>query len=333
MKDNYAPLIVLLMALFASCASANEAELESATVPEKEQAEGEKEPNWVDSSHAYATDATQELVQWMDDFFGTPSEDAERAESFLHLILVDDWDAKENHDFKVRVRGQVQVPKISERLSLVFSGEDGDNITEENRTEEDSVGVRYTLMEALGRRFDVTLGVSSGQLKPGIRFRDQGAISDHLSYRFTQRAQFWTSDGWLGTTQFELNYSLSENAVLSWGNGVRYGKKYDGKRWGSAITYRRRFHTGEGRNAGVRYFVRTDGTTHPETYAHNYTLGAAYRQQFYRDFLYFEVEPTYSWRRETLEERREGVWGVVLRLEILLERDLIHSWRKRDWDF
>lgn len=301
---------------------------------QEEQAELEqKQSSWVDSSHAYATDATQNLVQWMDDFFGVRDEDAERAESFLRLVLVDDWDARDGHDFKVRVRGQVQVPKISQRLSLVFSGEDGEHLTEDNRREEDSVGVRYNMMEALGRRFDLTLGVGSGQLKPGIRFREQGAIDDRLSYRFTQRAQLWTDDGWLGITQFDLNYSLSENSVLSWNSGLRYGKKYDGKRWGSAITYRRRFHTSSGKNAGMRYFARADGTTDPDLFAYNYTVGAAYRQQFYRDYLYFEVEPTYSWRRETLEERRKGVWGVVLRLEVLLERDLVNALRKRDRRF
>lgn len=282
----------------------------------------EQAPSWVDSSHAYATDATQDLVQWMDNFFGAPIEDAERAESFLRLILVDDWDARQAHDFKVRVRGQVQVPKISQRLSLVFSGEDGDHLTEKNRREEDSVGVRYNLGDALGRRFDLTLGFGSGQLKPGIRFREQGRLSDHFNYRFTQRAQYWTDDGLLGITQFDLNYALSDNTLLSWSSGLRYGEKYDGERWATGVTFQRRFYRSSGRAAGVRFFARTDGTTDPKTFAYNYTLGTAYRQQFYRDYLYWEIEPTYSYRREKLEEKRKGVLGIVLRLEILLEKDL-----------
>ena len=46
-----------------------------------EDSETEEEPiTWVDDSHAYATNKTQELTQWMDDFFGATVNDLEQAE-------------------------------------------------------------------------------------------------------------------------------------------------------------------------------------------------------------------------------------------------------------
>ena len=75
----------------------------------------EPEPNWVDTSHTYAADTAQSMTEWMDDFFGDPTYDAERAESFLRLELEDDWESEDGHDLGVKLRGKVQLPKISKR--------------------------------------------------------------------------------------------------------------------------------------------------------------------------------------------------------------------------
>ena len=80
--------------------------------------------NWVDESHAYATNQAQALTEWMDAFFGDPEYDAEQAESLLRLELANEWDEEDGNDFSVRLRGKVQLPKISRRLNLVFAGEE-----------------------------------------------------------------------------------------------------------------------------------------------------------------------------------------------------------------
>ena len=101
--------------------------------------------NWVDTSHAYATDNAQALAEWMDEVFGDPLYDAERAESYLRLEFVNDWDQEDGNDFKIRLRGQVQLPRISNRLNLVFSGEDSQDLDEEERKQEDQIGLQYKL--------------------------------------------------------------------------------------------------------------------------------------------------------------------------------------------
>ena len=92
-------------------------------------------PHWVDSSHSFATNRAQTLAQWMDDFFGAEVRDAERADTFVRAIGIDDWDNRDQHDFRFRVRGQVSLPKISERVDLIFSGEEAEQtLTEEERS-------------------------------------------------------------------------------------------------------------------------------------------------------------------------------------------------------
>jgi hypothetical protein len=153
----------------------------------------DEEPiTWVDSSHAYATDQSQELTQWMDNFFGDPVTDLEQAESFLRAEFIDDWEEEDGHDFKARLRGKVQLPRISKRLDLVFAGEEHGQINEEEQKDEDSVSLQYEILENRKSRFDLTLGLTSSGLRPGVRFRHENTIGELSSYRFLERVQ-WES--------------------------------------------------------------------------------------------------------------------------------------------
>ncbi|MCB1732863.1 MAG: hypothetical protein KDI21_20505, partial [Halieaceae bacterium] len=99
--------------------------------------------NWVDDSHAYATEQAQALTQWMDDYFGDPNYELEAAESFLRLDFSTDWDQDDGNNNQVRLRGKLQLPKVSRRLNLVFSDESGDEFLDDRdvRKTDDNVGL------------------------------------------------------------------------------------------------------------------------------------------------------------------------------------------------
>ena len=56
----------------------------------------------------------------------------------------------------------------------------------------------------------------------------------------------------------------------------------------------------------------------------NYAVGTIVRRQIYRDFLFFEIEPSANYRKLGYEADRDLAWQLVLRLEIHLARDLIN---------
>ncbi len=202
----------------------------------------EKAPiTWVDSGHAYATNQTQALTQWMDSFFGDPVDDLEQAESFLRLQFIDDWDGEDGHNLKVRLRGKVQLPGISKRLDLVFSGAEDEHLDEDERKQEDTVGLQYNLSESGRSRLDVTLGLSSRNLRPGIRYRNEGGMGEVASYRFLQRVQYHDSEGFFSTSQIDLNRALDNDAALRWSNRIKYGEETDGIEWRSKLALRQRY--------------------------------------------------------------------------------------------
>lgn len=278
--------------------------------------------NWVDTSHAYATDNAQALAEWMDEFFGDPLYDAERAESYLRLEFVNDWDQEDGNDFKIRLRGQVQLPRISNRLNLVFSGEDSQDLDEEERKQEDQIGLQYKLNEGSRSRVDLTMSFSSSHLKPGIRYRNEGSFSDLYSYRFTQRVQYEDGDGFFSTTLADLNRAVGDNATWRWNNRFIWGERTEGVEWRSKFALRQRMYEDTTRPIAVSYFGVINGVTREENFTKNYKLGIRFRRQMYRDFLFVELEPAYNLRRREYELEREGQWSLVLRLEIALERDL-----------
>ncbi len=278
--------------------------------------------NWVDESHAYATNKAQALTEWMDAFFGDPEYDAEQAESLLRLEIANEWDEEDGNDFSARLRGKVQLPSVSRRLNLVFAGEDGEPETEEERREEERIGLKYKVREGSRSRFDMTLNYSSGNVRPGVRYRSEGRYTELTSFRYVQRLQWDNDESFFTTANYDINQGLDEDSILRWANRVRWGEETDGVEWRTRLALRERKKPESSRPIAVSYFASINGETQPEVLTKNYRLGVLWRRQVYRDFLFAEIEPAFNYRRRNLDVEREGVWSIVLRLEIALQRDL-----------
>ncbi len=291
--------------------------------------------NWVDESHAYATDQAQALTQWMDNFFGNPEDDLDQAESFLRLITEFDWDQEDGTDFGVRLRGKVQLPRISSRIDLVFSGEEDaedleDVDPDERNSLEDQIGVRYNVREGKRSRFDATLGFSSGHLKPGARYRLEDTFGTASNYRFTQRLQYEDGENFYATSQLEMNRLLDEDTQARWVNRAIWGQHTDGVEWRTRASVRHRLAAATGRPLALSYYAAVRGVTQPDSFVKNYRLGVTMRRRVYRDFLFLEIEPAINFRRRNLDEGRGEYWSIMARLEIALERDLRRRSRRRN---
>lgn len=282
------------------------------------------EENWVDSSHAYVTDSAQALTEWMDHFFGDETYNLEQAESLLRLQLINDWDSAEGYDAKPRLRGKLQLPRVSRRLDLVFSDQAQDDEDLDDDRLDDRIGLQYLLREGGRSRFDTTLGLTTSGLKPGVRYRNQGAIVDEVSYRFIQRVQHETDEGVYGTTQLDINYKQDSSTVWRWSQRGIWGEKSEGVEWRSRLALRQRHLTDSERPLAVEHFLLINGVTRPDAFVRSYRLGTVFRRQVYRPYMFVEFEPSYISRQLQADSGRSGEWGVILRLEFALQRDLAH---------
>jgi hypothetical protein len=316
-----APVVVALLALAGGAQADSNESLVGWTAPVPPDPNATSS-NWVDTGHAYVTHQAEALTQWMDQFFGDPNYNLEQAESLLRLQLVDNWTSADGHDPKPRIRGKLQLPRISRRLDLVFSDEEEDSEIPGDDQLDEEVGLQYRVSDKGRNRFDFTLSANTGGLKPGVKYRNQGPWAEDLNYRFIQRVQHESDEGVYATSQFDINYRQGDNAIWRWTQRAIYGEETEGAEWRSRLAMRQRYRAATPRPVAVEYFGSVDGVTDPETEVRNYRLGFVLRRQLWRPYLFVEVEPSYNWRLQPDDIRRKGVLGVVLRLEFALQRDL-----------
>jgi len=279
---------------------------------------------WVDESHAYATDQVQALTEWMDNFFGDPNYELEKPESLVRVLWRNEYDQQDGYGTKVRLRGKLQLPKVSKRLNIFFGGEDGDDLSNDDRKSEDRAGLLYTVDQRKRSRVDLTLDFASHGFQPGVRYRNQGGLYKNSGYRYTQGVEYKANKGFYTTGEVNLDTALSATDLLRWSNQVMYGEETEGAEWQSILSRneRRSIHRDDPRV--VSYFVGVNGVTDP-AFVKNYRLGVLFRRQLSRKFLFAELVPSYNFRKKRDDDKRRGAWSIELNFEIALERDLRRS--------
>lgn len=291
--------------------------------------EGELPLNWVDKSHSATAESAQALVEWTDNFFGDPSYDVEKAESFLRLEFEHEWDEYNGSDFGVRLRGKVQLPKISQRVALVFADDDTAAADRQERSDEDQVSLQVNVRESSRSRLDGTMGWSSGAPKPGIRFRHEDEFENtSRSYRYVQRLQWANDEKFFTLAQLDLFHAFDSDDMVRWSNRIKYGEETDGMEWRTRVSLFQRYYEDTKRPLAFRHFGLIRGETQPDSWVQNYALGTVVRRQMYRDFLFFEIEPSANYRRRDYEDDHDLAWQIIFRVEIHLARDLVKRRKK-----
>lgn len=282
----------------------------------------ERAERWVDSSHRFATDRTMALTRWVDSFFGDMDGDAEIAESRLRLKITADWDERVGTETRVSVGGKVNLPRLADRVDLVFRGDDPDELVpgDEDDPSQSQVGLQVMLDESASgnHRTDFTVGLSGAGPKPGVKYRYKTLWGPNTSFRFSQRAQYDFDDGGFATTKLDIDYALSRRSLIRTQNRVLYGENSDGAEWSSNIGVVRQWAVENGFERAAYLYAGIRGHTEPDSYRENYQVGLRLRAQAIREFLFFELEPTLNQRIDAPNLPRETAWAVEARVEFLL---------------
>lgn len=280
--------------------------------------------NWLDRSHEYASRSSDRLASWIDHFFGASRTDQESAYSSLRLSLENDWEEGEGSDQNLRLRGKVHLPRINERLSLIFSDEEQEGVRVDSavdsvtgKKENAKVGLQYNVQDKQRSRLDFNLGVrSSFKAKANVRHRYEIPVGEHYLHRFTQTAFYIDGEGFGVRSRYELDRSLDDHRLLRWANHIKFSEDTEGLEWATRLSLGDKLNE----QSAVSYFVWTGGETRPDTLTTSYGFGVRYRRSFYRPWLFYELEPAYAWKRELPEMSREGTGLFTATLEIQLEQ-------------
>jgi hypothetical protein len=295
--------------------------------------------SWVDSSHEYVGTKADDLAIYLDRFFGSGIEDLESADSNVRLTTRFQWDADDGTEIKFRVRGNVHLPRINDRVSLVFNGED-DDFRETNgpaqNEERNEIGLQVKAGETERSRFDVTMGVSSDlNLKPGIRYRFKEDLGEWGRFRYTGRADYSDKRRFRHRHSVEFDYLTGETSLLRWSNRVEQGQRTEGVEWGTALSWL----LGYSIDSAASFSIGASGNTEPDipeyiledppyigrepdqsSLVTEYGVIFNFRNRLYKDWLYIEFEPGYSQRQRHNFEKRHGVFFGRINFELWFNR-------------
>lgn len=294
--------------------------------------------NWADSSHQYIGTKADDLAIYLDRFFGAPEEDLESADSTVRFVTRFEWDQDDGADVGMRLRGTVHLPRVSERLSLVFDGEDSDSAQDfdVDGNESNEVGLQLNAADGRHSRFDLTLKVSSGpNLKPGARYRFKQDLSDWGRFRYTGRVDYSDSKRFRHRHAVELDYLTGESSLLRWANKFEQGQRSEGVTWSSLVSWRYGYNI----DSAMAIIAGVVGKTEPDipdfiledppytgrapnqsSLLTNYVAALRFRNRVYKDWLYVEIEPGYTRRQRHHFEDRHGVFFASVNFEILFNR-------------
>lgn len=277
---------------------------------------------WLDTTQSYSSSKADALAQQLDRFFGVERSDLEAAYSSLRLIPEIRWHENDDFEGRLRLRGRLHLPRIDERLSLVFSEDQGEGTSyyDQNSLFRESQSTRVNMEVNLQNkeryRFDFRVGLrSSLKLRTSVRFRYEAPLTTSVANRLSQTVYFIDGKGLGSFTQYQVDHGLSDVSLLRWSNEYRREEKLDGDEWSTSFTYQKRHSN----TTGTSYFLRIASNTDYD-YVELYQVGMRWRGNIARPWLFWEFSPGYQWEKTSDTASRDGSLFTSLSLEMAIGR-------------
>ncbi|MGD8170721.1 hypothetical protein ACQEXU_03610 [Vibrio sp. TRT 21S02] len=250
---------------------------------------------------------------WFDNFFVDERADEDgRAGTVVRWYNDFSYIENEGYQFKTKLRFRLHLPKATKRLKLVFESDEKDDLTEllpSTRSDaEETLGLRYDWYSEAKQSFNIKVTA-----RPGIeaRYRYTYPFSDDTLARITQK--IYQKKRLTGeSTQLDIDHSLNPTFLLRWTNLATYEDDIKGWNLGSGVTLFQHISDKQ----AINYQASISGTNRPYHYLENTRIAISYRQNIWRDWLYYEIRPEYNWKEEPDVERYQEAM-VTLRFELL----------------
>jgi len=278
---------------------------------------------WIDSTQSYLSRTVQTPVTWFDSFFGSDLADEEGyASTFIRVRLPLTWSEDEGFDSKPEFKAQVYLPRATRRLRLIVASDDTDpddpatiQPSAGDTGDQGTIALRYDVKETAKSRFSISAGARSDpDLYVRFRYRFLTPMGYHSLFRLTQTVLLLVEAQWEGETRFDLERKLDPFTLLRWTNSGSYTKENIdllGLEWFSQLA----LASALSKKAGLLYSLTVSGVTKPNTFVTNYSVLSRYRRNFFREWLFYEVEPALSWVKDEFG-KFNPVGSMTLRLEI-----------------
>lgn len=277
---------------------------------------------WLDQTQAYTTNRANALARRVDRFFGVERSDLEAAYSSLRLSTELRYEESDGIEPHLRLRGRVHLPRINERISLIFSEDKGEGSSYYNQNDllnepqSTRVNLEVNLSDSERNRLDFRVGLRSNlKLRTSVRYRYEDALREDMLHRLSQTLYFIDGKGFGTFTQYQFDKVLDSTRLVRWSTELRAEESFTGVEWATSLNHISSYDE----NFAVIYFASLAGLSNRH-YVGRYQLGLRIRRNIARPWLFLELTPAYSWEKQCELCRREGSLFASIRLEMAIGR-------------
>jgi hypothetical protein len=312
-------VVAFLVAIFllAGLAHAEQAAVPSETEMKSGPEEGEQE--WFDKVHQSASTTILDTSRWIDDFFALRQFIDEENKSRVRLRLTATYYEDEDFELKPRVYVRIHLPKVSEKMHLLFYASEDEKpevdtdrtesvVTESSDDKEAAAALQYFLKETEKYNISFTGGASFDYLYGGLRYRIEKDIGSWKG-RFITKLRYYTDDGWENLNTLDIDHAFSKSwflratAQLDW-----YEEEDD-----IPMALMLRLYQFFGPEQVLSYewenhFARVQNGDLTDLW-----LVLRYRQTFLRDWLIVELSPRVNFPED---KDWEATFGFLFRIEM-----------------
>jgi hypothetical protein len=305
-------------------------------VPAKEAISADE--GYVDRSHALFDRKINNVAAWFDGLFGeTARSDTRKAD--IKLRWSNELRAEEGKSVRYRssISAHLHLPRLEKKLRLVIIQETMEEAiapipsdpgtpiantpTQANSLRAVNSELRFYARDtkagyaflAVGSRF-----VWLPETFVRARFLWRHALADN-TFISPSVTPFWQDHIGFGVTpQLDFGHPFAHNYIFLWANSATVFKNRSGFLWGSEVSLSRILSP----VTAIAFAVGANGATRPSEVAdrfnlaaNNYKVSFKYRRNIYRPWLFLELVPETSWRREEAGGR-DVIPAFTVRLEI-----------------
>jgi hypothetical protein len=310
--------------------------------------EGDDDESWIDAGHAFVEQRIFAPVLRLDRFFSDERDlEAERSRSFIR------WrnEVRFEHGtstptFNTGVSATLRLPGLRKqlrRLRVEVAGQTRDAIsalfpergvgdeTPAERLGSADAGLGLRIWDRLRSHGDLGAGVLL-RLPPGVYGRARVRSILPLGRRLLSRQAvtgFWRTDTRFGTSaSADLERPLASSMIARLLGSATLTEVSRGVEWLGDVAFVATFQDRSGAQVGASVTGATDALAGAPP-VERYRVYTRFRQDFYRHWVFVELEPEYAWPW-TPERGRRATWGVALRLEVQFRGNEAPQQQERD---
>lgn len=276
-------------------------------------------PRWFDRAQGYFSARACGPAIWFDRFFGDQREE-EVASALVRIIPQAQYSDIGYDEYRVRFKASVNLPNLSERLSLVFDddatadpelmpGETDHNVDGQGVSERASAAFRYLVRLGDASRADFDVGLrAKAKIFTRARYVKHWLPEAWLQLRYTQTFVFEDGPGWSESSLLEAEHPMEHGRLLRFSSSLSLSEEYDGLRLREGLQLMRQVNQDRAISYNAFAFLEEE----PEWRDQGYSLSVRLRQRLYRPWFFVEVEPFLDWNRDYDFQTNPG---IVLRTE------------------